>query len=147
MAAIHHQVGIRGSRAQIYQALTTDKGLATWWTTDTQGAGEVGSIIQFRFNGDGPDFEVMELIPNRQVRWRHSGTMPEEWMGTEIIFSLSQFEQQVMVRFSHSQWPSASDFMAHCSTKWGTFLLSLKAAIETGKGHPFPEDIHIDHSE
>jgi hypothetical protein len=28
--------------------------------------------------------------------------------------------------------------------KWGTFLLSLKQLIETGKGRPAPDDLKID---
>ncbi|MDF1529550.1 MAG: SRPBCC domain-containing protein [Sedimenticola sp.] len=146
MAEIHHQVGIQGSLGDIYHALTTDDGLSTWWTTDTQGAGDVGSVIHFRFDGNGPEFAVTELLPNKLVRWSHSGTMPEEWMGTEITFRLQQKTDQVMVHFSHTQWQSATDFMAHCSTKWGVFMLSLKDAIETGKGRPFPDDIQIDHT-
>lgn len=148
MAEIHHQIGILGKAEEIYHALTTDEGLSSWWTGETTGAGDVGSIIHFRFNGDdGPDFEVTELLPNELVRWRHSGRMPEDWMGTEITFRLVNKDSQVMVRFTHSNWQSPSDFMAHCSTKWAVFLLSLKEAIETGKGRPFPHDIHIDHYE
>jgi hypothetical protein len=33
--------------------------------------------------------------------------------------------------------------MHHCSTKWATFLMSMKALVETGKGAPFPDDIRI----
>jgi hypothetical protein len=33
--------------------------------------------------------------------------------------------------------------MYHCSTKWATFLMSLKALIETGKGDPAPDDVQI----
>jgi uncharacterized protein YndB with AHSA1/START domain len=147
MAEINHRVGIRGALHDVYSALTTDAGLSTWWTTDTSGAGPVGSIIAFRFDGGGPDFEVIELQPEQRVRWRHSGDMPEDWKGTEICFDLTEQGGQVLVRFRHSHWTEASDFMAHCSTKWGVFLLSLKQAIETGAGRPFPHDIHIDHSE
>ena len=132
--------------SEVYKALTTDEGLSTWWTTDTTGAGDVGSIIRFRFNGGGPDFEVAELQPDTRVRWRHSGDMPADWMGTEVSFDLSDDGRQTMVRFRHSHWKEASDFMAHCSTKWAVFLLSLKAAIETGSGRPFPDDMHIDHA-
>jgi hypothetical protein len=60
---------------------------------------------------------------------------------------LTESNGQVFVRFRHSSWQEASDFLAHCSSKWGVFLLSLKDAIETGTGRPFPHDIHIDHSE
>ncbi len=146
MNAIHHRVGINASPETIYTALTTDEGLTRWWTDDVSGAGGVGSTIQFRFNGGGPDFTVTELVPNRTVRWRHSGAVPAGWVGTEILFQLQAEGGQTFVRFSHSHWQEAGDFMAHCSTKWAVFLLSLKDAIETGHGKPFPNDTQIDHS-
>ena len=34
--------------------------------------------------------------------------------------------------------------MHHCSTKWATFLMSLKSLVETGKGAPYPNDVLID---
>ncbi len=147
MAEINHRVGIAGSAEEIYSALTTDAGLSGWWTNDTSGAGEVGSIIRFRFGDGGPDFEVAELQPGRLVRWKHSGEMPEAWINTEITFLLQQEDRQTFVRFTHARWKEASDFMAHCSTKWAVFLLSLKDLVETGTGRPFPNDIYIDHSE
>ena len=33
--------------------------------------------------------------------------------------------------------------MAHCSTKWATFLLSLRDLAETGQGRPAPHDLRI----
>jgi len=146
MTNINHRVGIDASPENIYRALTTTDGLASWWTNDTSGAGSVGSIIEFRFNGGGPDFEVTELIPNKVVRWRHSGSMPEAWMGTEILFRLETEENQTFISFTHSNWKESTDFMAHCSTKWAVFLLSLKDVLEKGIGKPFPNDIPIDHS-
>jgi len=145
MAEINHRVGIAASASDVYQALTTDAGLSRWWTTDTRGAGEVGSVICFRFDGGGPDFEVVELQPDSLVHWKHSGEVPAAWMGTGITFRLDAGEQQTCVRFVHDNWAEATDFMAHCSTKWAVFLLSLKEALETGTGSPFPRDVHIDH--
>lgn len=147
MPDIIHRVGIACPANEIYKALTTDKGLSTWWTTDTAGAGDVGSIIRFRFDGDGPDFKVEELMTDSLVRWKHSGVMPEAWVETEVSFELKHNHGQTYVLFKHSKWNESSDFMAHCSCKWAVFLLSLKDAIETGKGRPFPDDIHIDHDE
>lgn len=147
MPEIIHRVGIACSANEVYNALTTDKGLSQWWTTDTTGAGAVGSIIQFRFGGSGPDFEVAELQPDLRVRWKHSGDMPGAWIGTEVSFQLQSEANQTVVGFSHSGWKETSDFMAHCSTKWAVFLLSLKAALETGAGQPYPNDVHIDHDE
>ena len=147
MAEIRHRVGINGSPADIYRQLTTDAGLSKWWTTDTSGAGDVGSIIYFRFGNDGPRFEVIELQADQRVRWRHYGEMPGGWMGTEILFELEPDEKQTIVNFSHYNWQQADDFLAHCSTKWGIFMMSLKSSIETGRGQPYPDDVHIDYDE
>ncbi len=147
MAEIRHRVGISGSAKDIYPLLTTDAGLAKWWTTDTRGAGGVGSVIEFRFDGTGPDFEVIELIPGQQVRWRLAGEMPEDWIGSEILFELHEDGKQTIVNFSHYNWKQSGEFLAHCSTKWAIFLMSLKSCIESGKGQPFPNDLHIDFDE
>ena len=146
MAEINHRVGIKAKPAAIYQALTTDSGLATWWTSETSGAGAVGSTIEFRFNETAVQFTVAELIPDKLVRWTHSGDIPDGWVGSEIIFLLQPEADQTFVRFTHGNWQAVSDFLGHCSTKWAVFLLSLKAALETGTGQPFPNDIQIDHS-
>lgn len=147
MAEIRHRIGIRGSAAEIYALLTTDSGLSRWWTTDTRGAGKVGSIIEFRFGGGGPDFVVTELIPDRLVRWRHSGEVPEEWEKSEVSFELHEGKKQTFLSFSHYNWARSDEFLAHCSTKWGVFMMSIKSCIETGKGQPWPEDVHIDFDE
>lgn len=147
MADIIHRVGIAGSVSEVYNALTTNVGLSQWWTIDTSGAGNVGSIIKFRFGGGGPDFEIVELQSDSIVRWKHSGEMPGPWIGTEVLFQLKSEGNQTFVRFTHSNWKEPTDFMAHCSTKWAVFLLSLKEAVEIGKGKPYPNDIHIDHDE
>ena len=146
MVDINHQVGIKAPPGKIYEFLTTNSGLSQWWTDDVSGAGEIGSVIKFRFNGGGPDFLVTQLVPSKMVSWKHSGTRPEAWIGTEIQFELRPDGDQTFVRFTHANWKETTDLLAHCSTKWAMFLLSLKDAIETGTGRPFPNDIHIEHS-
>ena len=145
MAEINHKIGIKAEPSVIYQALTTDTELAKWWTKDTKGASGLDSVIQFRFSGRGPDFKVSQLEPDRLVVWKCVGGMPEAWFGTEISFQLIKEEKQTIVRFRHLDWKENSDFLAHCSTKWAIFLMSLKEYVETGKGRPYPEDVQIDH--
>jgi uncharacterized protein YndB with AHSA1/START domain len=147
MAEIRHRIGVDGSATEIYQLLTTDEGLSKWWTTDTSGAAGVGSVIHFRFGDDGPRFEVIELVPDRLVRWRHYGNMPEAWQGSEILFELQQEDKQTIINFSHYNWRESDEFLAHCSTKWGVFMMSIKSCIETGRGQPYPDDVHIDFDE
>ena len=116
MAEIKHRVGIKGSTGQIYSLLTTDKGLARWWTSDTQGVGEVGSIIHFHFAATEVKFEVIELIPQRLVRWRHSGNMPPGWVPrlffnwnsriNKLYFYLVTMTGKIRMTFWHIAVPS-----------------------------------------
>ena len=147
MYQIKHRVGIRTRVEKLYKLLTTDEGLARWWTTNTTGAGPVGSVIQFRFGDGGPDFEVTELVPNKLVRWKHSGTVPDAWVGSEICFQLDIQSDQIYLNFSHYNWSENNEFLAHCSTKWGIFMMSIKSCLETGIGQPFPNDVRIDFDE
>lgn len=49
-----------------------------------------------------------------------------------------------ILNFGHRNWQEPVEFMAHCSTKWAVFLMSLRALVETGQGKPAPEDLKID---
>ena len=65
-------------------------------------------------------------------------------IGTRISFELKQEDGYTIVLFKHEGWKEPVEFMYHCSTKWGIFLMSLKALVETGKGAPEPNDVKID---
>jgi uncharacterized protein YndB with AHSA1/START domain len=147
MVDIIHRVGIKGTKKEIYHALTTDEGLSKWWTSNTSGAGDVGSVITFKFDDTEVLFQVKSLQSAKSVKWQHTGIMPDAWIGTEVVFELEEGNNQTYVNFSHQKWKNSSNFMGHCSMKWATFLLSLKELIETGRGKAFPHDIHIDHDE
>jgi len=87
--------------------------------------------------------EVQELNPEKYVRWR-CVEGPDEWIGTDITFELSQQDDQTIIIFGHRNWREAVEFTAHCSMKWAVFLLSLREYVETGKGKPSPHDLKID---
>lgn len=144
MADILHRVGARTSTpTKVYDALTTVDGLAAWWTADTKGSAEVGGKIEFRFPPVGGfDMEVLEARPDERVAWRVVDG-PAEWVGTTIEFDLRQDGEWTIVLFKHAGWKEPVEFMNHCSTKWATFLMSLKALAETGSGEPAPRDKQI----
>ncbi len=144
MPDILHKVGIKSSSPQhAYRALTTPEGLAGWWTDDTQGEGDAGGMLQFRFGAGGFDMKVLEARPAERVLWQVVDG-PEEWIGTRIDWQLKQQGDWTIVLFKHQGWKEPVEFMHHCSTKWGVFLLSLKSLLETGKGAPAPNEIKID---
>ena len=144
MVDILHKVGIKSSSPNAaYKALTRREGLAGWWTTDTQGDSKVGGVLKFRFGSGGFDMKVNALDPGKHVLWQVVDG-PEEWVGTKISFDLEREGDWTIILFKHQGWKEPVEFMHHCSTKWGVFLLSLKSLLEAGKGTPWPNEIKLD---
>lgn len=142
MPDILHRVGIKSSLDDVYKALSTREGLADWWTHDTQGESDVGEVLQFRFVNGSVDMKVLELQPANHVLWQVVDG-PKEWIDTKVSFELKRDGDWTIVLFEHQGWKEPVEFMHHCSTKWGVFLMSLKSLVETGKGASHPDDIKI----
>jgi uncharacterized protein YndB with AHSA1/START domain len=143
MTDILHRIGVEhSSPEQVKEALTTLDGLSGWWAEKTTGDTDPGGVIEFRFGPGGIDMKVVELDPGRLVRWEVVGG-PEEWIGTEVRFDIRQDGDWTIVLFRHEGWREPVEFMSHCSTKWATYLVSLKQLLETGTGAPDPRDLLI----
>ena len=146
MADIIHRVGIKAPVADVFAAVSTVDGVAGWWTRETTGAGNEIDVRFLTPSGKelgGMAMEVTEVEPNRKVQWRFKSG-PEEWLGTDATFDLYQDGENTILLFGHRNWREPVEFMAHCSMKWATFMLSLKELVETGRGKPSPNDIKID---
>ena len=144
MVDILHRVGISAPPALVYESLTTIDGLADWWTETVSGDPSPGGRLEFRFGGPdrGADMEVVGTTPGAQVIWR-CVEGPAEWLDTTVTFDLDASGDETVLRFAHAGWREPCEFMGHCTTKWGYFLLGLKAGHEGGKAAPFPDDAKI----
>ena len=137
MYCIKHLYHIDASNEDVYKALTTIEGLSNWWTEQTSGNPTQDGIIEFRF-GEVHFFkmEVETLIENKAVQWKCIDG-PDDWINTIITFELDTNENKTRLRFKHNNWPTDSDFFAHCSFSWAGYLESLRLLLEKGKGQPF----------
>jgi len=150
MIDIWHRIGAVAPIDEVYRAIATPQGVAAWWTGETSGEGALGSEIEVTFRRESDElvgsiqFEVEELEPSKRVVWRFTGDEPAEWRGTRAQFELTEAEGGfTIVNFGHVGWTEEVEFLHHCSTKWATYLLSLKQLVETGRGAPSPHDITI----
>jgi uncharacterized protein YndB with AHSA1/START domain len=145
MVDILHRIAAKDvSPEQTYDALATLEGLSRWWTENTTGATDVGGRISFKFENGDFEMEVAELEAGERVLWEVVGGSAPEWIGTKIHWDLKPEGDYTVVLFKHEGWREPVEFMHHCSTKWGSFLMSLKEYLETGTGAPWPRDVHID---
>jgi len=142
MPNITHTISTPADIGTVMEAITSLDGLQKWWTTDTQGDPKTGGLIEFRFNGSGPDMSVEKVTP-AEVIWKCvSG--PDDWLDTTIEFHAQQNEPgKTDIYFTHRGWAVENPFHYHCSMKWAVFMLSLKEYLDLGKGRPFPNDIQI----
>ncbi len=138
MVDIVHRVGIGKSPRAVYKSLVTIDGLSHWWVVGTKGNPKKGGIIDFGFT----KMKVEKTIIDKLVMWKCIQG-PREWVGTAITFLLIPKQGQTFVLFKHAGWKEPVEFMYHCSTKWATFLLSLRDWVETGAGRPSPYDLKI----
>lgn len=141
MNHIQHSIHLDAAASDVFDALRSPARLSGWWTR-AEGSGAPGQTLDFRFGDHLTRMEVLRAQPAAEVSWRCKEGDPE-WVGTEFRFELSEGDGQTHLRFSHRDWREAGDFFAHCTTKWGVFLVSLKRYVETGQGTPFPHEQKI----
>lgn len=135
MAAIRHNVVIKATPARIYEALTTQEGLASWWAKQTSAMPEVGYVNIFSFGTFRNEMKVTILDINKKVEWQCIKSI-EEWIDTNVSFELEAHAEKTLLRFSHFGWRAVTDTFAGCTYDWGRFMTSLKLYCETGTGTP-----------
>lgn len=136
MAEIRINVVVKANPEKVYNALTTEDGLASWWAKQTVAKPEVGFVNVFTFGKQfRNEMKVTNLTPYKQVEWKCINSI-EEWVGTNISFDLEEKEGNTILRFAHSGWRAVTDTFGGCTYDWSSFMKSLKSLCETGTGTP-----------
>jgi uncharacterized protein YndB with AHSA1/START domain len=135
MAEIRINVVIKAISEKIYNAVTTQEGLASWWAKQTTAKPEVGFVNLFIFGKFRNEMKVTKLTPNKKVEWKCINSI-DEWIDTNISFDLEEKEGSTILRFTHGGWRAATDTLAGCTYDWALFIKSLKSLCETGTGTP-----------
>ncbi|HYE53715.1 MAG TPA: SRPBCC domain-containing protein [Chitinophagaceae bacterium] len=165
MPHIRHELLIEASPEKIYDAITTQEGLAGWWTPQVSATAGLNSTARFPF---GPNYfkemKIVELKPAAQVKWACIAGAGE-WVGTTISFNLQPVTREViterhpevtgqmeqlkgadqwtLLQFHHDDWKNHTPMFAECNYTWALFLRSLKLLCETGRGLPWPQQHRV----
>ncbi|HEX2913150.1 MAG TPA: SRPBCC domain-containing protein [Chloroflexia bacterium] len=137
MPDILHEVVIEAEPDKVYAALTEQESLARWWTRQATAEPEVGSVDQFVFNGGRftIKMEITELEQGKKVAWKVRQGAPH-WQGTQVSWQLTPVEHGTSLLFGHLGFASTDGSFPSTSYTWATYITSLKAYLETGKGAP-----------
>lgn len=143
---LRHMLEINAKPSVVYEAITTQKGQASWWTPDCHVEPKVGTAAQFWFSNHTFSFKmkITSLVKNKKVVWQCLGN-DKEWKGTNITFKLSPTKGGTIVHLYHEGWKKRSDYQASCNFTWSQILGRLKTYAETGKARPYFTISGIDH--
>ena len=143
MAKVRHRVGIDGPVNKIFSALVTNEGFAGWWASSADIKKKIGGRVVLTFdNLTVLKFKYTDVQKNKRVALICTDG-PGTWQGSELIFDLTQADDQVFLTLTHQNDLSGDDDFLYFNTKWTCYLLSLKDWVETGSGNPYPNDIKI----
>jgi uncharacterized protein YndB with AHSA1/START domain len=142
----HRQLLLAASPDAVYQALSTQEGLRSWWTQSCHAATAVGGTATFRFGEHHKIMRIERLAPGREVRWHcvealinvEAFKRKDEWVGTDIVFRLTpQPGGKTRLDFEHVGLTPDFECYGVCEPGWNLYLDSLQSLVETGQGAPF----------
>ncbi|MGH8078129.1 MAG: SRPBCC family protein [Lysobacter sp.] len=151
MATLYHQVWTDAPPARLYEAISTESGIAGWWDKPTVTDTAAGYVLEFSPGAEHGvlRMKVLERTPSTRVEWECISTHPNSspasaWTGTHLSFdilerdnvvALSGFEQDqdriTILDFRHSGWDENSEYFGFCNFAWGEALLKLKQTCES----------------
>lgn len=138
MKTILHTVDIQATPAQVYQALTSEDGLAGWWTTKVKADVRPGGNIDFTFGQTfNPDMEITALDEPELVSWKCVGGHAP-WTDNTFHFEIESRGEGCVLFFRQEYARELSDEeYGRYNFNWGYYLESLRLLVETGTGKPY----------
>lgn len=136
---IENGIDIQADNARVLEALSTQKGIESWWTVDASvnereatyrflGRPGGGRTVTFRVEHKTADKLVLRCVKNENN---------PDWQDTELRFEVKSAGSAVRVELKHSGYPAKNVTYDECTKGWAFFLGSLKSYLETGTGTPF----------
>ena len=129
---IYHQLIIQAEPKVVFDAISTQKGLSSWWIKECEAKAEEGHINVFHFEGyPSTEFKVIKINPNKSIVWKCIGG-DKQWIGTQLSFKIKSHENGSLLQFKHSKWKKQSDFFATCNFHWARHFIMLQHYCESG---------------
>jgi uncharacterized protein YndB with AHSA1/START domain len=137
MATLYHQVWISTPREKLYEALTTESGIESWWDKPRAVKSDAGVVLEF---SPGPAhgllrMQILDVVQGQRIEWECISTHPQSspasaWTGTHVIFEITEKEAVTILNFRHAGWDENSEYFGFCNYQWGVALQKLQQVCE-----------------
>ena len=133
MPTVFHNFVINASAKAVFDAVSTPAGLAAWWSKSCSGTAAKGEEYQMDF---GPGYHWLASIsvyePFEKFELTFTSAM-DDWIGSHVLFSLSEQHGVTTVEFSHSGWSEPSEHFKISSYCWAMYLRLMRRYVEIGE--------------
>lgn len=133
---IIHQLHINASLDQVFDRISTTKGLDQWWSLESRGRREAGSIYELGFGSVDWQAQITHMVPPQEFELTMTRAEPD-WINTIIRFELTTAAEGVDLKFSHLGWPRANDHYYISNHCWGLYLRILRRHLEHDESVPY----------
>jgi uncharacterized protein YndB with AHSA1/START domain len=131
-------IEVEGSPEDTFRAVTTQDGLAAFWTSDVDAEPRVGAKLRLGFPAAPVDLQMLvtALDADDRVEWECPGPWPN-WAGTRVEWSIAGGDQ-TMVTFVHRGWSDEvpDTELGSVTLVWARVLIALSAYIQSGQSAP-----------
>lgn len=143
MADIFHYFPINASIDKVFEAISTPKGLDSWWSHTASGNAVLGELFQIHFE---PDYNwtavVSKCIPSKEFELTMQ-TSNEDWEGSKVGFRLTNKNGVTDVRFYHTAWKEDNEHFRISNYCWAMYLRILKRNLEFGGFVPYADRLNV----
>ena len=120
-----------------------------WWSEDIEGKTEkLNDEFTYHYRDTHRSkMKIIEVIPDKKVVWLVLDNYftftkdKTEWIGTKIIFEISQKDNKTQIHFTHLGLVPEYECYDKCFNGWSIFInSSLRSLITKGKGQPMTKE-------
>ncbi|GJM30407.1 MAG: hypothetical protein DHS20C17_30420 [Cyclobacteriaceae bacterium] len=130
---IVHYLQINSTIENVYHAISTSRGIASWWSLSASGHSELGAILELDF---GPGYQwqaqVTGMVSPTEFELILTKADPD-WIDSTVGFQLSGNQNLIDVRFYHKGWKEANDHYYTSCYCWAMYLRIMKRYVEHGE--------------
>ena len=135
-------ITVSQSPMEVFNAINNVRG---WWSEEIEGGTEkLNDIFLYHYKDVHiVKMKLTEVIPGKKVVWSVLNnyfsftTDKTEWVGTHVIFEISEMNGKTELRFTHQGLVPQYECYKICFDAWTKYIQSsLKNLITTGKGQP-----------
>lgn len=143
MPHIQYQFPINASIEKVFDAISTPKGLDSWWCLKTSGTRTLGETYDLFF---GEPYRWKALVSKLEANKEFEFTMTasdKDWNGSKVGFELSAEGNSTTVLFYHEGWPETNEHFRISSFCWAMYLRLLKRYVEFGEVVDYEKRLNV----